>query len=89
MTFAIGSRSSTSGPQGELDEFNIGVGPLPTDVDAVEFEALQTYSNGDVVRRVERTEAGKDPPDDPAPRLQLTAPAKERAATRPPRHGAP
>ena len=35
---------------GEFTEFDISVGPLPDDADSLTFKALQTYSDGDVVR---------------------------------------
>ena len=53
---------------GEFQEFVISAGPLPTGVDQVLFKALQTYSDGTVVRWI-------DPPtadaEHPAPALKL------------------
>jgi periplasmic copper chaperone A len=57
---------------GEFDEFTISLGPLPTGVDNVQFKALQTYSDGDVVRWIEATPPGGPEPDHPAPTLTLT-----------------
>ena len=37
----------------EFNEFEVSVGPLPSDVDSLTFKALQTYSNGEVVRWIE------------------------------------
>jgi uncharacterized protein YcnI len=55
---------------GEFQEFVISAGPLPTGVDQVLFKALQTYSDGTVVRWI-------DPPtadaEHPAPALKLVA----------------
>ena len=65
---------------GEFDEFSVSAGPLPTGVDSLEFKALQTYSNGDVVRWIEDTPAGGPEPDHPAPVLTLTK-ATDDAAT--------
>lgn len=53
----------------EFDEFDISVGPLPT-VDKLVFKALQTYSNGEIVRWIETGENAEHP----APTLTL-APA--------------
>jgi uncharacterized protein len=62
---------------GEFDEFNISVGPLPTTVDSMTFKAVQTYSNGDVVRWIEAGESA----DHPAPVLTLTAATDATAAS--------
>jgi len=59
----------------EFDEFDISVGPLP-DTDQVVFKALQTYSDGTVVRWIEESAAGQPEPEHPAPVLTLT-PASE------------
>jgi uncharacterized protein YcnI len=56
---------------GEFDEFSISAGPLPTQPDQLAFKALQTYSDGTVVRWIEST-ADDVEPDHPAPVLQLT-----------------
>jgi periplasmic copper chaperone A len=68
---------TASGPgikPGEFDEFEVSVGALPTDVDQFEFKALQTYSDGSVVRWIDPTVAGDEEPDRPAPTLKLTSP---------------
>lgn len=57
---------------GQFDEFDVSVGPLPDDVDALVFKALQTYSDGQVVRWIDEPDAG-DEPEHPAPVLTLTA----------------
>jgi uncharacterized protein YcnI len=46
---------------------------LPDDTDSLEFKALQTYSDGSVVRWIEDTTPGGEEPDHPAPVLTLTA----------------
>jgi uncharacterized protein len=56
----------------QFDTFPISVGPLPTDTDSLTFKALQTYSNGDVVRWIEESAPGGPEPEHPAPTLQLT-----------------
>jgi uncharacterized protein YcnI len=65
---------------GEFDQFNISVGPLPN-TDRLTFPALQTYSDGTVVKWIEVPAPGSTAePDHPAPTLQLT-PAGRSAAT--------
>jgi uncharacterized protein len=44
---------------------------LPTDVESLEFKALQTYDNGDIVRWIEATPPGGEEPDHPAPVLTI------------------
>ncbi|WGL51270.1 YcnI family protein [Nocardioides sp. BP30] len=56
---------------GEFDEFDVSVGPLP-DSGTVEFKALQTYSDGSVVRWIQDSVAGQDEPEHPAPVLTIT-----------------
>lgn len=76
-TQAIGSITWTAAAgggvkPGEFDEFNIQLGPLPSDATSLIFKALQTYSDGDVVRWIETTPAGGAEPEHPAPVLTLT-----------------
>ncbi|HEU4658477.1 MAG TPA: YcnI family protein [Capillimicrobium sp.] len=60
---------------GQFQDFGLSVG-LPDDPGAVlTFKALQTYSNGEVVRWIGAPDA-----DDPAPTVTLTAPAGPDAA---------
>lgn len=57
---------------GEFDTFPISVGPLPT-ADQMVFKALQTYSNGEIVRWIDEAAAGSTAePEHPAPTLKLT-----------------
>jgi uncharacterized protein YcnI len=60
----------------EFNEFEVSVGPLPSDADSITFKALQTYDNGETVRWIEE---GADP-DKPAPVLKLN-PAATTATT--------
>jgi periplasmic copper chaperone A len=55
----------------QFDTFPISVGPLPTDTDTLTFKALQTYSNGDVVRWIEQSAPGGPEPEHPAPSITL------------------
>jgi uncharacterized protein YcnI len=57
---------------GEFDEFTVLAGSLPDDATSLEFKALQTYSNGDVVRWIDDTPPRGQEPDHPAPVLTLT-----------------
>jgi uncharacterized protein len=57
---------------GQFDLFTISAGPLPTKGNKIEFKALQTYSDGDVVSWIEPTVKGAPEPEHPAPTLTLT-----------------
>jgi len=57
---------------GEFDLFTISAGPLPTKGSHLEFKALQTYSDGQVVRWIEERQKGAPEPEHPAPELELT-----------------
>ena len=63
---------------GQYQEFGVSLGPLP-DADQVVFKALQTYSDGTVVRWIDEPTAGAEP-ESPAPVLKLTAAEPEAAA---------
>jgi uncharacterized protein YcnI len=56
---------------GEFQEFPVSLGPLP-EADRLVFKALQTYSDGNVVRWIEEPPAeGGEEPEHPAPVLAL------------------
>ena len=57
---------------GQFDLFTISAGPLPTKPSKLEFKAIQTYSDGEVVRWIEPTVKGTPEPESPAPTLTLT-----------------
>ncbi|HLV58111.1 MAG TPA: YcnI family protein [Natronosporangium sp.] len=59
-------------PPGQFGEFTVSLGPLP-DVDEIALPALQTYSDGEVVRWIELPQPGVEP-QFPAPVLTVTAP---------------
>lgn len=67
---------------GEFAEFTVEVGPLPA-VDQLTFKAVQTYSDGKVVRWIEDTPAGGKEPEYPAPTLELTAAAAPEESAAP------
>ncbi|GAA3240749.1 YcnI family protein [Actinocorallia longicatena] len=56
---------------GQFQEFDVSLGPLPTDVDHLTFKADQTYSSGEVVHWNEESAEGKEA-EHPAPVLKLT-----------------
>jgi uncharacterized protein YcnI len=66
---------------GEFNEFEISVGPLPSDADSIVFKAIQTYSNGEIVRWIEVAAPGGEEPDRPAPVLKLTKSSTATTAT--------
>lgn len=55
---------------GQYGAFTVLFGQLP-DTAQVVFKAVQTYSNGDVVRWIDLPQAGQGAPDHPAPVLAL------------------
>jgi periplasmic copper chaperone A len=57
---------------GEFEEFDVAAGPLPESPTMV-FKALQTYSDGTVVRWIEPSTPGGPEPEHPAPTLTLVA----------------
>jgi periplasmic copper chaperone A len=59
-------------PPGGFDLFEVFGGPLPKNTNQLTFKAVQTYSNGDVVRWIELPTKGAPAPDHPAPVLRLT-----------------
>jgi uncharacterized protein YcnI len=65
---------------GEFGRFEIIVGSLPTSGNQIVFKALQTYSNGDVVRWIDPVTPNGPPPDHPTPILQLTSPTTAGAS---------
>jgi uncharacterized protein YcnI len=65
---------------GQYQDFQISVDPLPSDTTRLVFKAVQTYSNGDVVRWIDLTTSGNPDPEHPAPVLTLT-PASDAQGT--------
>jgi uncharacterized protein YcnI len=64
---------------GQSGDFVVTAGQLP-DAKSLTFKALQTYSNGKVVRWIEIAAPGAAEPDNPAPVLDLAAAAPEASA---------
>jgi uncharacterized protein YcnI len=67
---------------GQFQDFSVTADPLPTGVSTLAFKALQTYSNGDVVRWIDLSQPGQPAPGHPAPVLTLTSAAPVAYATR-------
>jgi len=63
---------------GQFQEFDVSLGPLP-EVNHVVFKALQTYSDGTIVRWIDEPTTDGSELEHPAPVLTLT-PATETAA---------
>jgi len=56
---------------GRRQNFTIAAGPIPPGSRELAFKALQTYSNGEVVRWIELHQPGEPPPPHPAPVLSV------------------
>ncbi len=74
---------------GTFEEFDVSMGPLPTDTDELVFKALQTYDNGEVVRWIDTAPEGAAEPEHPAPVLKLAPANAAQAATVTTSGGAP
>ena len=57
---------------GAFDLFTVRAGPLPKNVNQLEFQVSQAYSDGEVVQWNEPTVKGGAEPEHPAPMLKLT-----------------
>ncbi|MFE9426580.1 YcnI family protein [Kitasatospora sp. NPDC006697] len=68
---------------GHYQDFTVDFGALPTGTDKVVFKALQTYSDGSVVRWIDVPKDGQPEPQHPAPVLHLTAAADSAASKAP------
>ncbi|MGW2827128.1 YcnI family protein [Streptomyces sp. NPDC001443] len=75
ITEAVSEITWTGGKigAGGFEDFDVAFGQLPDDTDALTFKALQTYSDGKVVRWIEQAAEGADEPENPAPVVKLTA----------------
>jgi uncharacterized protein YcnI len=63
---------------GEFQEFDVSLGPLPA-ADQIVFKALQTYSDGTIVRWIDLPTTDGTEPEHPAPVLKLAPAAVEGA----------
>ncbi|HEY4398448.1 MAG TPA: YcnI family protein [Acidimicrobiia bacterium] len=73
VTEAVSKITWTGGqiPPDGYDLFTVRGGPLPKNVNQLQFKALQTYSDGEVVQWIEPTVKGGAEPEHPAPVLKL------------------
>jgi uncharacterized protein YcnI len=60
-------------PPGQFQNFSISADPMPTGESQVTFKAIQTYSDGDIVRWIDLEQPGQPDPAHPAPTVALTA----------------
>lgn len=60
---------------GQFQQFLVSLGPLPKDTGKLVFKALQTYSDGSVVRWIDVPDGSGAEPEHPAPTLSLAAAA--------------
>jgi uncharacterized protein YcnI len=73
VTWSAATESARIGPD-QFDLFSVSVGPLPADADRLVFEALQTYSDGEVVSWTDQVAGSSgNASARPAPALMLTA----------------
>lgn len=63
---------------GQFQQFLVSFGPLPKDTPSLVFKALQTYSDGSVVRWID-VPGGAGEPEHPAPTLSLVTPVPPAA----------
>jgi len=69
---------------GQFQEFPVSMGPIPSNVNQLVFKALQTYSDGAVVRWIEEPKEGAEL-EHPAPVLKvLPAPNPSASPSAPP-----
>lgn len=75
ITDAVSEITWTGGRirHGQYEDFDVAFGQLPDDTDQLTFKALQTYSDGNVVRWIEESKQGGAEPQNPAPVVRLTA----------------
>ncbi|MBQ1027377.1 YcnI family protein [Micromonospora sp. C95] len=81
ITWTAGEEAAIA--PGTFQEFPVSMGPLP-EVDQMVFKALQTYSDGAVVRWIDEPQAGGEEPAAPAPVLTLAAAAAADTPTEAP-----
>lgn len=72
VTWTASGASAGIGP-GQFDEFELSLGPFPTDVDTLSFPTTQTYSDGTVVTWDQPSVEGQDEPENPVPTLEVAA----------------
>jgi periplasmic copper chaperone A len=78
LTKAVSTVTWTAGPgrgvaPGQFNEFELSVGPFPEGNDPISMPAVQTYSDGTVVRWNQPNPSSGEEPEHPAPTLELAA----------------
>jgi periplasmic copper chaperone A len=75
FTTAVSEVTWTGGTiePGQYQDFSVSADPLPSGISQLDFKAIQTYSNGDVLRWIDLSQPGQPEPAHPAPVLTLTA----------------
>jgi len=82
VTEAVSSITWTGGAiaAGQFQRFTVAMGPLPESSGTLTFKALQTYSDGQVVRWIDVAAPGQPEPDHPAPTVSVVDTAAPPAA---------
>jgi uncharacterized protein YcnI len=57
---------------GQFQDFSISADPMPVGISQLPLKAIQTYSNGDIVRWIDLPQPGLPAPAHPAPVITLT-----------------
>jgi uncharacterized protein YcnI len=78
ITWTANSADTAIKP-GQFQEFPVSLGPLPK-TGSITFKALQTYSDGSIVRWIDLVTPGQAEPDHPAPVLTLTPASDDSVA---------
>ncbi|MFF4363135.1 DUF1775 domain-containing protein [Streptomyces sp. NPDC001604] len=60
-------------PAANTQDFTVAFGQLPSGTGQLVFKALQSHSDGKIVRWIEEQQPGRPEPENPAPTLKLTA----------------
>ena len=74
ITNAVSEITWTGGSiaPGYYQDFTVDMGQLPSNAGSLTFKALQTYSDGTIVRWIQSEQPGQPEPANPAPVLTLT-----------------
>jgi uncharacterized protein YcnI len=75
ITNAVSEITWTGGniEPGYYQDFTVDMGQLPSNAGSLTFKALQTYSDGSIVRWIQNDVPGQPEPANPAPVLTLTS----------------
>ena len=85
ITNAVSEITWTGGSiaPGYYQDFTVDMGQLPSNTGSLTFKALQTYSDGSIVRWIQSDVPGQPEPANPAPVLTLTNAAGPSASPAP------